>query len=130
VGAAAFGVPYIAAALVSGGSPAFLTWASWGLLSGSYGFGVNLSHVVHLTTRTAIRKKYGIAGSCCDDYCTICWCESCAIAQEMAQMAQSNAVMPAAVMVGPTVQMMQPQMVRPCASPATDRHGQVARTFG
>jgi Cys-rich protein (TIGR01571 family) len=125
VGAAAFSVSYIAAALVSGGSPACLTWAAWGLLSGSYGLGA-----VHLKTRTAIRNKYGIAGSCCDDYCTVFWCESCAIAQEMAQMAQSNAVMPAAVMVGPTVQMMQPQMVRPCASPATDRHGQVARTFG
>ena len=125
MGAAGFSLSYVAAALFCcGGGPALFTWAVWGLVSGAFGCGV-----VHLTTRTAIRKKYGIAGSCCQDYCMVCCCESCAIAQEMAQI-QSNAVMPAAGMVGPTVQMMQPQMVRPCASPATGRHGQLARTFG
>ncbi|CAK0786384.1 hypothetical protein CVIRNUC_009597 [Coccomyxa viridis] len=32
--------------------------------------------------RTQLRKKYGIPGTCCGDWCVWMWCASCALCQE------------------------------------------------
>lgn len=38
--------------------------------------------VFQLRERERVRRRYGIAGSGCGDYCTVCWCNPCALAQE------------------------------------------------
>mmetsp|Transcript_20929 Transcript_20929/g.48362 ORF Transcript_20929/g.48362 Transcript_20929/m.48362 type:complete len:137 (+) Transcript_20929:628-1038(+) len=70
-------VPYY----LSGGCISQWNWLALLLLTP-----FSCSYLWHTTTRTAIRKRFGIPGSECGDCCVVFWCAPCALVQERKEL--------------------------------------------